>query len=178
MVLDKSYVPRLITQASVYARGSGALTDGTKLGGGNGLAPDRQNYAVGFTVTFPFFDRVSIHAKQAAQSATIRAETARYQQITTELTAKRNAAIAALEGSRRVAANTPVAVSAAMTANQQANARYQAGLGTVVEVADSQRLLTQAEIDDALARLNVWRAMLSLAATAGDIQPFLTEATP
>jgi hypothetical protein len=40
-------------------------------------------------------------------------------------------------------------------------------------VADAERLLTQAEIDDALARLSVWRALLSVAAAQGDLQPFL-----
>jgi outer membrane protein len=177
-VLGKSYVPRLFTQASAFARGTGAQTDGTRLGGWNGLAPNTQNYALGFSVTFPLFDLASIRAKEAGQSAAVRAETARYQQITTELNARRNVALATVEGARRIAANTPVAVTAAATANQQATARYQAGLGTIVEVADSQRLLTQAEIDDALARLGVWRALLSMAATSGDIQPFLGNAAP
>ena len=177
-VLAKSYVPRFFAQGSAYARGTGALTDGTRLGGANGLTPDTQNYALGFSITFPLFDFASIRAREAGQSAALRAETARYQQITTELTTRRNVAVAALEGSRKIAANTPVAVSAAMTATQQANARYQAGLGTIVEVADAQRLLTQSEIDDALARLGVWRAMLSTAAAAGDIQPFLVSTTP
>jgi outer membrane protein TolC len=177
-VLEKSYAPRFLAQASAFARGTGALLNGDRLGGLGGLAPDTQNHALGFSVTFPVFDRASIRAREAGTSATIRAETARYQQIATELTARRNAAVAALEGSRKVAANTPVAVSAAVAANQQASARYQSGLGTVVEVADAQRLQTQAEIDDALARLGVWRAFLSLAATSGDIQPFLTSATP
>jgi outer membrane protein TolC len=176
-ILQKSYAPRFSLQGSAYARGTGALTDGSRLGGLNGLAPDTQNYALGFSVTFPIFDFASTHAREAAQAATVRAETARYRQITTELTAKWNAAVATLEGARRVAANTPVQVSAATAANQQSTARYQAGLGTVVEVADSQRLLTQAEIDDALARLSVWRALLGIAAAAGDIQPFLAEAS-
>jgi len=35
--------------------------------------------------------------------------------------------------------------------------------------------VTQAEIDDALARLSVWRGLLGLAAAAGDIQPFVAE---
>ena len=177
-VLEKSYVPRLFVQGSAFARGTGAQTDGTRLGGGNGLAPSTQNYALGLTMTFPLFDFASIRAREAAQSATIRAETARYQQITTELTTRQNTARAALEGARKIAANTPVTVSAAMTASQQANARYQAGLGTIVEVADAQRLLTQSEIDDALARLGVWRALLSTAAAAGNVQPFLANATP
>jgi outer membrane protein len=176
-VLEKSYVPRIFTQGSAFARGTGAQTNGSHLGGANGLAPDTPNYALGLSMTFSLFDRAAIHAKEAGQSATIRAETARYQQITTDLSARRNIADATLDGARKIAANTPVAVSSATTANQQANARYQAGLGTIVEVADAQRLLTQAEIDDALARLSVWRAMLSVAATTGDIQPFLTEAT-
>jgi outer membrane protein TolC len=172
-ILEKSDVPRFFAQGSAYARGSGARVDGTRLGGLNGLGPDTQNYALGFTVTFPVMDFASIHAREAGQSATIRAETARYQQITTDLTARWNAAVATLEGSRRVAANTPVEISSASAANQQSNARYQSGLGNIVEVADTQRLLTQAETDDALARLGVWRALLAVAAAAGDIQPFL-----
>ncbi len=154
-ILEKSYRPHFIAQGSAYARGTGAQTDGGRLGGANGLAPDTQNYAVGFSVTFPVFDFASIHAREAEQSATIRAESARYRQITTDLTARWNAAVAALDGARKVVANTPVELSSATAANQQANARYQAGLGTIVEVADAQRLLTEAQIDDALARLGV-----------------------
>jgi outer membrane protein len=176
-VLEKSYFPRFFVQGSAYARGSGAEINGFRLGGLNGLGPDTQNYALGFSVTFPAFDFASIRARKTGQLATVRAETARYQQITTELTAQFNSAVAMLEGSRRVAANTPIQVAAADVATQQATARYQAGLGTIVEVADAQRLLTQAQIDDALARLNVWRASLRLATVAGDIQPLVTGAS-
>ena len=66
---------------------------------------------------------------------------------------------------------------AARAATDQATARYQSGLGNIDEVAEAQRLLTQAEIDDALARLGVWRALLGVATAAGDIQPFLAEAS-
>jgi outer membrane protein TolC len=59
----------------------------------------------------------------------------------------------------------------------QATARYQSGLGNVDAVAEAQRLLTQAEIDDALARLGVWRALLAVAQSTGDLQPFLVEAS-
>jgi outer membrane protein TolC len=177
-VLEKSYVPKFFAQGSAFARGSGAMTNGDKLGGVNGLAPDTPNYAVGFSVTFPVFDRAAIQAKEAGASAAIRAESERYRQITTELTSRRDAATAALDGARKIAANTPVAVSAAAATNQQAGARYQAGLGTIIEVADAQRLLTQAEIDDSLARLGVWRAMLSVAAASGDIEPVIANIAP
>jgi outer membrane protein len=48
-------------------------------------------------------------------------------------------------------------------------------LSLLIEVAEAQRLLTQSEIDDALARLNVWRAMLGVAAAEGSLDAFLKE---
>jgi outer membrane protein TolC len=74
-----------------------------------------------------------------------------------------------------VARNTPIQLAAARATEQQATARYKAGLASIVEVAEAQRLLTQAEIDDALARLNVWRALLALAAAEGDLAPYLDQ---
>jgi outer membrane protein TolC len=174
---EHSYAPRFLLQGAAYARGTGAETDGNRLGGLNGLAPSTQNYAFGFSVTFPLFDRFAIHAREAGQASTIRAETARYQQISTDLKAKWHVAVAAFTGAQRVAGNTPMQVSAARTTLDRATARYQSGLGNIDEVAEAQRLLAQSEIDDALARLSVWRALLAIATVAGDIQPFLTEAS-
>jgi outer membrane protein TolC len=175
--LDRTYYPRFLLEGSAYSRGTGAQTDGRILGGLNGLAPSVQNYGLGFSVTFPFFDVASIRAREAVQSANMRAEEARYLQIKTDLTARWNAARAALDGAHRVAENTPVEVSAARAALQQATARYQSGLGNVIEAAEAQRLLTQAEIDDSIARLNIWRALLQLAAAQGDIRSFLNAAS-
>jgi outer membrane protein len=175
--LARAYFPRFYLQAAAYARGTGAELDGRILGGLNGLAPNVQNYAVGFSVDFPIMELPAIRARQSAQSATIRAETARYQQIAIDLRAQWNRAVANLQGARRIAGNTPVEVSAARAATQQATARYQSGLGNIDEVAEAQRLLTQAEIDDALARLGIWRGLLGVAAAAGDIQPFVAEAS-
>jgi len=175
-ILERSYFPRFFAQASAYARGTGDELNGKILSGLNGLAPTVQNAALGFTVTFPAFDLPAIRAKESAQSANIRAETARLRQIATDLTAQWNRAVASLGGARNVAANTPIQVAAARAATEQATARYQSGLGNIDEVAEAQRLLTQSEIDDALARLNVWRGLLGIAAAAGDIQPFVMEA--
>lgn len=176
-ILERSYFPRFSLQAAAYARGTGAETNGTNLGGVNGLLPTTQNYALGFSVSFPLFDLASIRAREAGQSATIRAETARYQQLAADLRARWNAAVATLGGARNVAANTPVQLAAARAATEQATARYRSGLGNIDEVAEAQRLLSQSEIDDALARLAVWRALLGVAAAAGDLQPFLAEAS-
>ena len=80
---------------------------------------------------------------------------------------------ASLEGSRRVAENTPVELEAARTTENQERARYQAGLATLVDVTEAQGLLVQAETDDALAQLAVWQNLASVAASQGDLAPFL-----
>ena len=175
--LERTYFPRFYLQAAAYSRGTGAETNGERLGGLNGLAPNYQNYALGFSVTFPLLDRPAIRAREAEQNAVIRSQAARNDQILVDLRAQWNRAVAALNGARRIAANTPTQVAAARAAVQQATARYQSGLGAVDEVAEAQRLLTQAEIDDALARLGVWRGLLGIATAAGDIQPFVAEAS-
>jgi outer membrane protein TolC len=173
--LERSYFPRFYLQGAAYARGTGAETDGRLLGGLNGLAPSVQDYALGLTVSFPVSDRPAISAREAAQSATVRAQAARAQQIATDLRAQWDIAVATVQGARRIAANTPVQVSAARAAVEQATARYKSGLGNIDAVAEAQRLLTQAEIDDALARLGVWRGLLAVATAAGDIRPFVAE---
>ena len=173
--LERQYFPRFYLQGATYARGTGAESDGRILGGLNGLGPTTGDLGIGFTVTFPVFDFASLHARENAQSAAIRSETARAQQIAVDIRAQWNAAVATLNGARRVAANTPIQVKAAREATDQATARYRVGLANIDSVAEAQRLLTQAEIDDALARLAVWRALLAIATAAGDIRPFLAE---
>jgi outer membrane protein TolC len=174
--LSRTYFPKFYLQGAAYARGTGAETDGQRLGGLNGLAPNVQDYALGFSVMVPLMDFAAIRAREEEQSAVIRAQTAKSEQLAADLRAQWNRAVAALNGARRIAANTPAQVLAARNATSQATARYQAGLANIDELAEAQRLLTQAQIDDVLARLGVWRGLLGIAAAAGDIQPFIVEA--
>jgi outer membrane protein len=175
-ILDRSYYPKFNLQSAAYARGTGVQADGRTGGAASGLGPNIQNWAVGFTVSFPAFDWFSIRARKGIEAANEHAQSARYQQIMQDLNADVAKARAVLNGSRRVAQNTPIQLEAARATEQQATARYRAGLGNITEVAEAQRLLTQAEIDDSLARLGVWRALLGIAAAQGDITEFLTKA--
>jgi outer membrane protein len=170
---DNFWVPRFSLQATTYARGTGVLPDSTTLGGANGLAPTFYNWGLGFTVKFPLLDFAPVRALQAEESARIRAEEGRYRLVLTELDIKRNQALAAVESARKLAALTPTQLEAARAAEAQAQARYKAGLATLVEVADAQRVLAQAEIDNGLARLNVWRAILALRVAEGELAPLL-----
>ena len=170
---DRAWVPKVLLQGGFFGRGSGWDAHGQNTGGLNGLGPDTPNYAGGLTLNFAFFDVASIRANRAADAHHETAEQARYQEVLQELRGADARARAVVDGARRIAENTPIQVDAAQQTETQARARYQAGLATVVEVAEAQRLLVQASIDDALARLGVWRSLLGSATALGNLQPFL-----
>ncbi len=173
-ILDRSYFPRFNFQSAFFGRGTGlpfnGQTDTT-----NGLLPETPNWAAGISVTFQLFDLFSIRAKRRAEASNEVAEKARYEQTVQNLKAQDARARALMDSALRIAANTPVQLKAAQESALRARARYDAQLATVTDVAEAQRLLAQAEIDDAVARLGVWRALLAAAAVQGDIKPFVRQ---
>lgn len=173
-VLTKTDRPRLYLQSSVFARGSGANPDRPFDGGADGLGLERANWAAGVQVVFPnLFDFASLHARRASAAALTRAESAHYDEAVLAITSRQHAAAAMVEAARAVAQNTPVQLSAARQSERQARARYDAGLASLVEVADTQSLLAGAEYQDAAARVDVWRALLAQALAQGSLAPFV-----
>ena len=168
-IFSRSYVPQFNTQFGLSGRGTGTALNGVFPGGSNGLAPNTMNWAAGVQVTFPAFSIFTLRNQKKAQEANLRAEQARYRQTVNDLSTQVQQAQAVLAGARDVARNTPVQLAAAQQSETQQRARFQAGLGTVVDVAVAESLLSQAEADDVVARLNVWRAFAAVAAARGDI---------
>jgi outer membrane protein TolC len=166
---SRTYFPRINVQSAFSLRGTGAMADATHLGGADGLEFDTPNWAVGITATFPLFDWFAVRERQRIEAHHERAELATYDRVVRELSAQSAQARSELDGARRVAENTPIQLASARTLAQQSRARYDAGLATIVEVADAQRLLLQAEVSDAVARLAVWQAMIADAAARGDL---------
>jgi outer membrane protein len=78
-----------------------------------------------------------------------------------------------LKAAQLVAQETPIELAAAQQSEAQSRARYQSGLATLVEVADAENLLAQAEMDDSIARLNVWHGLFGVANAQGNLQTFL-----
>jgi len=171
--LARSYYPRFSLQSAISARGSGAEVNGNTLGGTNGLEFQRMNWIAGVQMTFPILQIFSIHEQRRVQQANEDAEKARYDQTVQDLSSQIEQARINLDGSRQIAENTSIALSSARDSEQQARARYQAGLATSIEVSEAESQLAQAEMDDAVARLTVWHDLAEVAAAQGDLQPFL-----
>ena len=172
-VLDRSYVPVFSTLGTISGRGAGTGLTGQFPGGTAGLAPDTFNWAAGVQVTFAAFDFFNLREQKKVQDANVQAERARYNLSLTNVSAAIEQARASLSGARQIAANTPLGLSAAQASEQQQQVRYRSGLATVVDVASAEGVLAQAEADDVIARLGIWRAELGVATAQGDLQPFL-----
>jgi outer membrane protein len=165
------YLPRLDLVASLWLRGSGYFGSP-----GDGLAPDIPNWAAGAVATWAFSDLPRVRARQRAAAASEAAAASRRDETTLAVESQWRTSVAVLNGAIKVAHNTPAALASARAAETQASARYKAGLASELEVADAQRLLVRAEVDDALARLDVRRALLLVARASGDLGPFLAVA--
>ncbi len=172
--LDRSYFPQITLQSAFAARGTGAEAPGVP-SFGNGLWLQVPNWAVGASVTFPAFDIFSINARKRVELQNELAESAHYERTIQALTTQEAKARALMKAATEIARNTPIERQAATAGESQARARYQNGLASVIEVAEAQRLLAQAEVDDAVARLGIWRALLATAQAHGDLAPFLEQ---
>jgi outer membrane protein len=170
--LDRAYYPHINLQSAFAARGTGAETPGVR-SFGNGLWLQVPNWAIGASLTFPAFDIFSINARRRVELQNELAESAHYERTIQALTTQEVKARALTKAATDIARNTPIEREAATAGETQARARYQNGLTSVTEVAEAQRLLAQAETDDAVARLGVWRALLAAAQARGDLTPFL-----
>jgi outer membrane protein len=115
----------------------------------------------------------SLRTQEAAQRARLNAERDRYEQVRGDLVEQRLQAQAALTAARRIAAVTPIGLKSALQTERQQRRRYQYGLATVLDVTNAEAGLAEATSQDAIARLNVWRALAGVAAAQGDFSEFL-----
>jgi outer membrane protein len=176
--VGSQYAPQIDVIGSAFTRGSGRTAAGVYTGGNTGLEPNVGNWAVGMQVTVPLGSFPAVRAQEAGQRARVEAEQARYQQTLNDLNERLVEARTNLESARAIAKITPVSLEAARQGEAQQRARFQSGLATAVDVNAAEAALAQAESQDAIARLNVWRALAALAAAQGDLSPFRTLISP
>jgi outer membrane protein TolC len=174
-VLSRSDYPQIFLGAEAFGRGSEVPNNGSIIGNGNGLLPGRGNWLAGLTITFPnVFDFKALSAEKQIAKANERSQQALYDKTIQDLTGQVRTALAQLKTAQLVAQQTPIELAAARASETQSRARYAASLATLVEMADAEGLLAQAEMDDAVARLNVWHSLFNVSYAQGDLQPFLT----
>lgn len=169
--ISREWFPHIAGLASIQARGSGS-NDGNWLRRA-GFVTDVPNWMVGMTATFPVMDVFQIRIRQKIERFKERTARAQYAEMMQVLKGHDAAARAEIDGALRRAANAPAFLKAAQDTVTRARMQYKVGLATVVDVAEAERLLTDAQVISDSAAIAVWRAYLAAAVAHGDLQPFV-----
>ena len=78
-----------------------------------------------------------------------------------------------LSQSSKIAQHTPLLVEAARVREIKVMKRYSTGLTNMVALADAERALATAQVEDAVAQIDVWRSILAPRLCAGRSRSFL-----
>lgn len=177
-ILDKQYYPTLRWLGGMSLRGTTFHTNkgDVEAPDVSGIFPVVPNWNVGLMIDFPFLDIIRINAEKKVVDERVVAARASYDLALQELRTEDVQARTRLQAATDLAANMPIQVQAAEAAARQAQARYEAGLATVAQVAEANQILADSRVKQAVANVGVWKALLAVAAVHGDIKPFLSAA--
>ncbi len=154
--------PDLSVVAGFTGRAGGAPVAANSTPAGGGWLPDVPNYDAMLMFTWPIFDRtVSVRAETSRRLERVRAAEVDAQR---ELLRGRAAqAYVDLQVATTAVPALQRAADAARANQDQADARFKAGMATAVELADAEALLTDAEIQLAIGQFQLARARARLA---------------
>ena len=150
--------PNLSLTATLSGRAGAAQPSGTGSNpDGGGFVPRVANWDVGAVLSWPLFDG-TLSARTEAARAVVRVRREEIGFVRERERAAIREAYAAVEVARTVIPSLRRAADAARANYEQADARFKAGLGTSVELADAEGLRAAAEIQLALGEFSLARA--------------------
>lgn len=149
--------PDLEVTGTLSGRAGGAPTTAGATPTGSGWLPEIPNWDVGVILSWPLFDGTISARRDAAKAV----EQVRHDEIDVALqkeVATVRQAYIQVKVARTALVSLENGVVAARANYDQADARFRAGIGNAVELADAEALRTDAEIQLALGQFEVARA--------------------
>jgi outer membrane protein TolC len=164
--IARELAPNIFASVGISGRAGGAQPSSGGVPFGEGWLPDVGNWHAGLILQWNLFDATVLARKSAAQA---REEAARadYDLARTQVALGAERAYLDLDAASRALPGLASAVAAAKANQAQADARFKAGLGTIVELADAEALLTTAQLELAIGQFDVARARAQLARAMG-----------
>ncbi len=170
----RSYLPTLKYLATTSARGSGiSSTDVYSSSFSDGMQFQRYNYMVGAYFLWNVTDIFRTGHEYKSRMFNVQRDNELLDATTQRLNSQLENGNVQYGLSVQQAHEVPVQRQAATAGFNQSRARYQSGLGNLVELSQSLFLLARAEADYSITYNNTWRALLAVAAASGDMGLFL-----
>jgi outer membrane protein len=149
--------PDILATGTFSGRSGGATPSSGVAANYGGWLPDVPNWDVGLILRWPLFDGI-VNARQRASSARERTLQSELEAVVQQEVSEIQRAYVAAEVAQASLASLTRSVEAAVANYAQAEARFKAGLGTALELADAEYLRTDAEIQLAGGQFELSRA--------------------
>ncbi len=163
----RELAPNVFASATLSGRAGGAAPSSGAIPYGGGWLPDVANWNLGLVLQWNVFDATVLQRRQASlareEEARADLELAR---IAVNFAAERS--YLAYDAADKTLPGLQAALVAAQDNDVQADARFRAGLGNNVELADAEAILTNAELELAVGRFNVARTRAELGRAIGE----------
>jgi outer membrane protein TolC len=159
--------PDLQLSATLTGRAGAAPPTKGPIPDGDGYVPSVPNWDAGLVLSWPLFDP-TVTARQKASATAEQVLRAQSDGAKQQLREDVQANYDRVEVARRTVPALQHALEAARANYAQADARFKAGLGTSVELADAEALRTDAEIQLALGVFDLERARAAFGRTIAE----------
>lgn len=169
--IQRGWRPKLDVWANAYSRGSGIDPSGI-VNKADGWMLSRTNYGAGIQLSFPIlqFSRVNIQKRQYRNL--LQADQDQLAQIDLNLRRQVETAEANYQQNLLIAREAPVQSKAARLSYQGLELSYRSGLVDFTRLTQGQYQLLNAEMAEADANLQVWRALLDIGVAKGNLNLF------
>lgn len=137
--------PDVALTSTLTGRAGGAKPSSGPVPEGGGWQPNVPNWDVGLVLSIPLFD-AAVLARERASAASEVARDREVDEARQALTARVQRAFVELDAARSALPALRGSLAAAQANYAQAHARFGAGLGTSVDLADAQALLADADV--------------------------------
>lgn len=149
--------PELLLSGTLSGRAGGATPVGGGGPYGDGYLPDVPNWDLGLVLHWPLYDG-TVTARARASAAREQVRRSELDAVSQQETAALQRAYLATQVARSALVGLEQSLEAARLNYAQAEARWKAGLGNAVELADAEYLRTDAEIQLAGGQFELSRA--------------------
>ncbi len=171
--IGRELLPNLFLSAGLSGRAGGAAPGNPPnqalVPFGDGWLPDVPNWHLGLVLQWNIYD-ATVLARRSASKAREEAARADLDLARMAIALGVTRAYLDLDAALKARPGLGIAVDAARANWQQADARFRAGLGTIVELTDAETLLINAELELAIGRFTVARSRAELGRVMGEVK--------
>lgn len=169
--VQRGWRPKLDIWANAYSRGSGIDASGT-VNNADGWALSRTNLGAGLQLSFPILQFTKINIQKRQYRNLLQADQDQLAQVDINLKKQVETSESNYRQNLLVAQEAPVQSKAARLSYQGLELSYKSGLVDFTRLTQGQYQLLNAEMTEADANLQVWRALLDIGVAKGNLNLF------